>query len=171
DLSLAPPETTIHLLGSLLERMTNANDQLGQLRQDHSLSHSPSAHTRFHARSIPSIALSPYLFRILKYCPCTNECFLAVLVYFDRMAKHSLATNGQPFSIDSYNIHRLIITGVMIATKFFSDIFYTNARYAKVGGIALSELNRLEVEFLTLNSFNMSVSVSELQRYGDSLLN
>ncbi|OAD76979.1 cyclin, partial [Phycomyces blakesleeanus NRRL 1555(-)] len=134
------------------------------------LSHSPSAHTRFHARSIPSIALSPYLYRILKYCPCTNECFLAVLVYFDRMAKHSLATNGQPFSIDSHNIHRLIITGVMIATKFFSDIFYTNARYAKVGGIDLSELNRLEVEFLTLNSFNMMVSVSELQRYGDSLL-
>ena len=38
------------------------------------------------------------------------------------------------FVVDSYNIHRLIIAGVTCASKFFSDVFYTNSRYAKVGG-------------------------------------
>lgn len=43
---------------------------------------------------------------------------------------------GDPFSqffvVDSYNIHRLVIAGVTCASKFFSDVFYTNSRYAKV---------------------------------------
>ncbi|CAO3632889.1 unnamed protein product [Cunninghamella blakesleeana] len=127
-------------------------------------------YTLFHARSIPSIDIYSYLSRILKYCPCANECFLSLLVYFDRMSKHTLAKTGHPFTIDSFNIHRLIISGVMVSSKFFSDIFYTNTRYAKVGGLPVSELNRLELEFLQLNEFNISVSISELQKYGDQLL-
>lgn len=39
------------------------------------------------------------------------------------------------FVVDSFNIHRLVIAGVTCASKFFSDIFYTNSRYAKVGGL------------------------------------
>jgi len=43
---------------------------------------------------------------------------------------------GDPFShsfvVDSFNIHRLVIAGVTCASKFFSDVFYTNSRYAKV---------------------------------------
>lgn len=37
------------------------------------------------------------------------------------------------FVVDSFNIHRLAIAGVTCASKFFSDVFYTNSRYAKVG--------------------------------------
>ncbi|KAF7846047.1 hypothetical protein BT93_L5454 [Corymbia citriodora subsp. variegata] len=40
--------------------------------------------------------------------------------------------DGQFFVVDSYNIHRLVIAGVTCASKFFSDVFYTNSRYAKV---------------------------------------
>lgn len=36
------------------------------------------------------------------------------------------------FVVDSYNIHRLVMAGVTCASKFFSDVFYTNSRYAKV---------------------------------------
>ncbi|KAF7728947.1 hypothetical protein EC973_005342 [Apophysomyces ossiformis] len=86
------------------------------------------------------------------------------------MSKNALAFTGQPFSIDSYNIHRLIIAGVMVSSKFFSDVFYTNTRYAKVGGLPVSELNSLELEFLILNDFNLTVPICELQRYGDQLL-
>jgi hypothetical protein len=39
------------------------------------------------------------------------------------------------FVVDSFNIHRLVIAGVTCASKFFSDIFYTNSRYAKVSGL------------------------------------
>ena len=56
-----------------------------------------------------------------------------------RSRKSATAGNGHTeipaatyFVVDSFNIHRLIISGVTCASKFFSDVFYTNSRYAKV---------------------------------------
>lgn len=74
------------------------------------------------------------------------------------------------FVVDSFNIHRLVIAGVTCASKFFSDVFYTNSRYAKVGGLPLVELNHLELQFLLLNDFRLSISVEELEAYGTMLV-
>ncbi len=96
-----------------------------------SLAH-PSSLLSFHARHVPSISIEAYLLRILKYCPTTNEVFLALLVYFDRMSRLGTAQGvggiatgargglGRGFAIDSYNVHRLVIAGVTVASKFFS---------------------------------------------------
>ncbi|KAG6822836.1 hypothetical protein H0H87_002475, partial [Tephrocybe sp. NHM501043] len=77
-----------------------------------------------------------YLLRILKYHPTMNEVFLALLVYFDRMSKLSGDVVGRSFVIDSFNIHWLVIPGVTVASKFFSNVFYTNSRYAKVRSLS-----------------------------------
>ncbi|EIW69051.1 hypothetical protein TREMEDRAFT_62779 [Tremella mesenterica DSM 1558] len=140
----------------------------------------PSSLLSFHARHIPSISIEAYLLRILKYCPTTNEVFLSLLVYFDRMSrlgtplgvggKATLAGGRRGFAIDSYNVHRLVIAGVTVASKFFSDVFYTNSRYAKVGGLPPNELNQLELQFLLLNDFRLAVPCDEMQQYGDRLL-
>jgi hypothetical protein len=73
---------------------------------------------------------------------------------------HSSLADGAPdelsqfFVVDSFNIHRLVIAGVTCASKFFSDVFYTNSRYAKVTTSCSSLLfitdhfNRLEVYHL-----------------------
>ncbi|KAK4992651.1 cyclin-like protein interacting with PHO85 [Elasticomyces elasticus] len=74
------------------------------------------------------------------------------------------------FVVDSFNIHRLVIAGVTCASKFFSDIFYTNSRYAKVGGLPPPELNHLELQFLLLNDFRLSVPVEEIEAYGTMLV-
>ncbi|KAH7029625.1 cyclin-domain-containing protein [Microdochium trichocladiopsis] len=74
------------------------------------------------------------------------------------------------FVVDSFNIHRLIIAGVTCASKFFSDVFYTNSRYAKVGGLPLAELNHLELQFLVLNDFRLSVPVEDLEAYATMLV-
>ncbi|KAJ8611917.1 hypothetical protein MRB53_037713 [Persea americana] len=74
------------------------------------------------------------------------------------------------FVVDSFNIHRLVIAGVTCASKFFSDIFYTNSRYAKVGGLPLPELNHLELQFLLLNDFRLAIPVEEIEAYGTMLV-
>ncbi|KAI8978568.1 cyclin-domain-containing protein [Pilobolus umbonatus] len=177
DLVHYPAIDTIKIVTYLLERIIKTNDKL------HQPSRHKSPYACFYARAIPHIDIQSYLTRILKYCPCANECFLSLLVYFDRMSR-----NSSGLRIDSYNIHRLIITGIMISSKFFSDVFYTNARYAKVrelvnrvfcvctqlltqvGGLPILELNALEIQFLKLNEFQLNVQVEELQQYGDQLL-
>jgi len=129
----------------------------------------PTSCLTFHARNIPTITLEAYLLRILKYCPTTNEVFLSLLVYFDRMSKIAFDATGKSFAIDSFNVHRLVIAGVTVASKFFSDVFYTNSRYAKVGGLPQSELNQLELQFLLLNDFRLSIATEEMQRYAEQL--
>ncbi|KAF9976013.1 hypothetical protein BGZ73_000127 [Actinomortierella ambigua] len=39
---------------------------------------------------------------------------------------------GSKLIINSFNIHRLLITSILVACKFSSDVFYPNVRYAKV---------------------------------------
>ena len=49
------------------------------------------------------------------------------------------------FVVDSFNIHRLVIAGVTCASKFFSDVFYTNSRYAKVGANLSDRRTKLKI--------------------------
>ncbi|PWN28757.1 cyclin-related 2, partial [Jaminaea rosea] len=126
----------------------------------------PSSTLCFHARNVPSITIESYLLRILKYCPTTNDVFLSLIVYLDRMSRVAQGSeDGRCFAVDSYNIHRLVIAGVTVASKFFSDVFYTNSRYAKVGGLPVHELNQLELQFLLLNDFRLVIPLPELQSY------
>lgn len=148
DIHSYPPADLLKLLAHILTHIASTNDHLPS---NHDIPHphhppiwhsltvaarsaltTPSATLTFHARNIPTISLEAYLLRILKYCPTSNHVFLSLLVYFDRMSKLSFQSVGRPFVIDSYNIHRLVIAGVTVASKFFSDVFYTNSRYAKV---------------------------------------
>ncbi|KAI8883894.1 cyclin-domain-containing protein [Backusella circina FSU 941] len=164
DLARYPTKDTIKMLTLLLDTAIKANDAL----ESHHDRRKSNAFACFYAKSIPSISIQAYLTRILKYCPCSNECFLAVLIYLERLKKPTPTRAG--LHIDSYNIHRLLIAGIMVASKLFSDVFFTNTRYAKVGGLPASELNVLEIEFLSLNDFSLYVSLDELQRNGDELL-
>jgi hypothetical protein len=156
-----PSQDLLRLLAALLKQIADANDALPKSPASPSplpthathaslqrYSHSPvwpsltlasrialttsTPSLSFHARNVPTITLDNYLLRILKYCPTTNEVFVSLLVYFDRMAKLSKEATGREFIIDNFNIHRLVIAGVTVASKFFSDVFYTNSRYAKV---------------------------------------
>ncbi|AEO60111.1 hypothetical protein MYCTH_2308974 [Thermothelomyces thermophilus ATCC 42464] len=85
-------------------------------------------------------------------------------------AAATAAQQATYFVVDSFNIHRLIIAGVTCASKFFSDVFYTNSRYAKVGGLPLPELNHLELQFLLLNDFRLAVPVEDLEAYATMLV-
>lgn len=46
----------------------------------------------------------------------------------------------------------------------------TDAYHNQVGGLPLAELNHLELQFLILNDFRLSVPVEELEAYGTMLV-
>lgn len=199
DIATYDVQQLLQMLAALLQKIVAANDSLhegveqhpghgqghgnNELPSDGMLNPQFRANVlAFHGRNVPAISLHAYLTRILKYCPVTNDVFLSLLVYFDRIAKRAngsaikdqraptLATSTkQAFVMDSYNIHRLIISGITVASKFFSDVFYKNSRYAKVGGLPLEELNHLEIQFLLLLNWELMISTEELERYADLL--
>ena len=64
---------------------------------------------------------------------------------------------------------RLIISAIVIAVKYNEDYYYNNEFYSKVGGITCKELNKLEVEMLSLIEFNLHVETEIYERYAMDL--
>jgi len=101
----------------------------------------------FNAQTAPEITIEGYLQRITKYTPCSPECFLIAVIFIDRIIlNHNLL-------LTSFNVHRFIITAIVIAAKIYDESTYNNKYYSHVGGVALKELNHLEHKFLSLLDF------------------
>ena len=99
------------------------------------------------------------IYRIHKYASCSNECFVLALVYIDRLIQRN------NFLLTELNVHRVVITAVLLAAKFFDDAYYNNAYYAKVGGVLVSEMNGLEVDFLFRINFSLHVTPELFHKY------
>ena len=97
--------------------------------------------------------------RIHKYASCSNECFVLALVYIDRLIQRN------NFLLTELNVHRVVITAILLAAKFFDDAYYNNAYYAKVGGVLISEMNGLEVDFLFRINFSLHVPPELFHKY------
>ncbi|GFY92039.1 cyclin p4;1 [Actinidia rufa] len=99
----------ITFLSSLLQRVADSNDL-------NSLLH-PQKVSAFHGLTRPNISIQSYLERIFKYANCSPSCFVVAYVYLDRFVQR------QPsLPINSFNVHRLLITSVMVAAKFMDDM-------------------------------------------------
>eukprot|EP00461_Guttulinopsis_vulgaris_P002929 UN02930 len=126
-------EAIVMVLADVLTALCEANDKQPP----------PAVVNKFHAAEVPAISIHDYLLRIKKYAQCSTQCFVLSLIYIDRLIQTS--TN---FLICSLNVHRILITTVMLAAKFFDDQYYNNKYYARIGGVGAEEVNQLEVEFL-----------------------
>ncbi|KAH9531263.1 hypothetical protein CY35_19G029000 [Sphagnum magellanicum] len=147
----------ISVLSSLLDRVV-ARNETQILALNHSIC--PQKMTVFHGFRAPTISIEKYLERIFKYANCSPSCFVVAYAYMDRFIRQQ---PGIP--ITSLNVHRLLITSVMVAAKFLDDAYYNNAYYAKVGGVTTSEMNKLEIEFLFRLDFRLQVTVSVFESY------
>eukprot|EP00927_Polykrikos_kofoidii_P024333 TRINITY_DN22144_c0_g1_i1.p1 TRINITY_DN22144_c0_g1~~TRINITY_DN22144_c0_g1_i1.p1 ORF type:complete len:326 (-),score=50.81 TRINITY_DN22144_c0_g1_i1:319-1242(-) len=102
------------------------------------------------------LGITCYLKRIHKNFACSDECFVIAAAYLDRAL---VAHPG--LSFNCFNVHRLLLTSVVLAVKFHDDMRDTNSWYAKVGGVSVEELNRLEVSLLRLLAWRVNVGERE----------
>ena len=74
--------------------------------------------------------------------------------------------------MNSLSIHRVIITSILIAVKFFDEPIFMNINkhFAKVGYITCKEINRLEIDFLFSINFKLFVHPDFYNAYYQSLL-
>ncbi|CAK9151066.1 unnamed protein product [Ilex paraguariensis] len=143
----------LSLLSSILERSVQRNEMLLETKQI------KDDLTIFHGSRAPSLGIRLYIERIFKYSCCSPSCFVVAHIYVDRFIWRTSC------HLTSLNVHRLLITSVMLAAKFVDDAFFNNAYYAKVGGISTTELNKLEMKFLFGLDFRLHVSVQKFEKY------
>ncbi|OWM78580.1 cyclin-U1-1 [Punica granatum] len=146
----------LSILSGVLERLVARNDRLLASRRFEA----GKSLKGFHGVRAPAISLPKYLERIYKYTGCSPACFVVGYVYIDRLV------HRHPDSlVVSLNVHRLLVTSVMVASKVLDDVHYNNAFYARVGGVSNVELNRLEIELLFLLDFGVVVSSGVFESY------
>ena len=112
------------------------------------------------------ITIDDYLHRIMKFTLCSGRCFIISLIYIDRMI-HQQEQQKKDMYLYSGTSHRLILTSIVLATKYHHDQneSYEHRYYARVGGISATELSYLEYEFLRLMDFDLYVSAQEFDSY------
>ncbi|CBK24714.2 uncharacterized protein [Blastocystis hominis] len=119
--------------------------------------------TIFSCQEIPVIPLREYLERIYFYTHCSYASMILSMIYVDRF----LHSTGM--SITSLNVHKLLLTAIMLASKFNDDAYCSNSFFAEVGCVTLDELNQMEQTFLRCICFSLFVSESLFILYSSSL--
>lgn len=102
--------------------------------------------TAFQAVHPPAIGLTAYMQRIGRYAGFSTVCLVYACAYMIRLESYGVL-------MTPLTIHRLLGTGVVLAAKHVEDTVWTNAHYARVTGIALTELNHMELVMCSMLDF------------------
>ena len=109
----------------------------------------------------PSISIKDYLERLYKYCHINTSTIILTLIYIDRLC------NINKFKMTYYNIHKLILSSMVVAIKYNEDSYFSMIFYAKIGGVSKTEMIYLEFYFVTLIKFNLFVKNELFNKYND----
>ena len=107
----------------------------------------------------PSLSIIQYLYRIQNYTEVEDNTIIIALMYIDRLCEIS------SLLLTPYNIHRIIFVSILLAIKYNEDICFGFDFYAKIGGISIYELKKLERDFVCLIRFKFYIDKSEFDNY------
>jgi len=140
-----------HILGEIVNENKNMKPTKEVLEKQKKLS--------FYSKNPASISITGYLERVLKYTHIEESTLIIALIFIDRICEIN------DLIINESNIHRVIFTALITATKYNEDDYYSNSYYSKVGGITVKELNTLEYEFVKLIKYSLFIKNDVFDKY------
>ena len=111
---------------------------------------------KFFSKTVPPVSIRDYLLRLQRYCPMSAAVYLAAGAYV-----HKLAVEERTIPVTQRTMHRLALASLRVAMKALEDLRYSQCRFAGVGGVAGSELGKLEIALCYLIDFELQLE-SEL---------
>lgn len=69
-----------------------------------------------------------------------------------------------------FTIFRLILTTVLVTSKMYNDIYYTNQYIASVGGVTHHNICELERFYMSMIDWSLFISREEFDFYEQGLL-
>jgi Cyclin len=118
----------------------------------------------FEGKQLPTISIHDYVDRLIRYVDAWAgekphlastgiSAALIAVEYLDRLN----------VGISFGSIHRLYMCAVLVAVKFTEDFTISNRFWAKVGGIDLQDMNKLELAFCTLLEWKLQISREDFE--------
>jgi hypothetical protein len=66
--------------------------------------------------------------------------------------------NQPNFSLNTLNVHKIILTALLLAAKFQDDFYYDNKAFEFAGGVNATHLHQLELDIFEKLNYNLFVS-------------
>ena len=107
----------------------------------------------------PSLSIKDYLFRIQNYTETEDNTIIIALMYIDRLSDISSVL------LTPYNVHRILFVSILLAIKYNEDICFAFDFYAKIAGIPISDLKKMERDFVYLIKFKFYIDKDEFEKY------
>lgn len=148
----------LKVIGKSLEGIASAS----QIRRTH-------MDDPFEGLKVPGICISNYLKRLIRYLEAwkpvladqisiSERCIVMSMLLIDK-----LCTKNKDFQLSVFNIHRILLVTFLLAVKYTEDIPFPNSFWARVGGVPLDSLNRMEISFLKMCDFNVHIPPSHFE--------
>jgi hypothetical protein len=171
----------LHFVAGSIMRLVYANDRAcgcGAADPESRAAPLTSGSRAFVGRRVPKINLVEYLHRVVSaFVPAPGaaassksdgfvgeelglKCLVMGVIYNDRAVREDAT-----FLATSWSIHRLVIAGVALGAKYLSDRPFSNKYFAEVGGVAVKELNTLEIAFCKQLGYRLFVDPREAEMY------
>jgi hypothetical protein len=112
--------------------------------------------TYFHSRRVPAMALADLALVLQRHVTCSSHALLAGAVLFCRYCDR---VQQAP---TLHMMHRLYVACLQLALKAHSDRFPSNRSYARIAGISLQEMNRLETTLVGGLDWNVQVFAPQI---------
>nr|ACR38489.1 unknown [Zea mays] len=106
----------VSILSALLQRVAERNDAAAAAPPPAAAA-GPPVLSAFQGLTKPAISIGGYLERIFRFAGCSPSCYVVAYIYLDRFLRRRPA-----LAVDSFNVHRLLITSVLTAVKFVDDM-------------------------------------------------
>lgn len=118
----------------------------------------------FYLRLYSSISIQDYIWRWYDYGEVSSAVLITALVYIDKAIQYHSS-----LEITTLSAHRLWAVSCILASKFLHEDSPNMYYFARVGGLDMAELNKIERKFLLLIRHECFVSPESLmeaqQRY------
>eukprot|EP01062_Namystynia_karyoxenos_P077389 TRINITY_DN7786_c1_g1_i1.p1 TRINITY_DN7786_c1_g1~~TRINITY_DN7786_c1_g1_i1.p1 ORF type:complete len:381 (+),score=54.92 TRINITY_DN7786_c1_g1_i1:114-1145(+) len=135
---------TTEVIGRLLDAVAEANKDVLPLTDD------ADPRSDFECVDIPNQKFSVFMRRMRRFRHA-DRLWLQALVLVHRL--QFIAR----MSVTPYTVHRLMLTGFLLAAKLSYDANDVNVFVATRGGVALADLNCMEQSFLKLSQWHVIV--------------
>lgn len=122
----------------------------------------------FYSVSVPDLSTASYVTRLVTYCKASSAVLLVSLVLLDRLGT---GPRSDPrLRVNGYNLHRLLVTAVMLACKSVEDRTFSVAHFAAIGGVdGAAEMAKLERLMLAALDWRVVVGGEVLALYESRL--
>ena len=116
--------------------------------------------TMYHSVELPGMDMRLFFYRLRKYSGASVECYAIACLYLDR-----LVAKRTGLHLDERSTHRLFAVALVLAAKARDDGLYSNTYYAKVVGVTVAALCRLEESMVVALDFELFVRPEEYAHY------